>query len=67
MNEKEFNEKLINVLLDIENRMSEHLKASQLMSEMIKINNDLAIKMSEMIKLNNSLIIKVKESINEEK
>tara|TARA_R100001015_G_C4577545_1_gene134568 strand:+ start:497 stop:658 length:162 start_codon:yes stop_codon:yes gene_type:complete len=53
MNEKEFNKKLIKVLLDIENRMSEHLKASQLMSEMIKINN--------------SLIIKVKESINAEK
>ena len=53
MNEKKFNEKLINVLLDIENRMSEHLKASQLMSEMIKINND--------------MIKKLKESINAEK
>tara|TARA_R100000734_G_C3314866_1_gene106595 strand:- start:804 stop:965 length:162 start_codon:yes stop_codon:yes gene_type:complete len=53
MNEKKFNEKLINVLLDIENRMSEHLQASKLMSEMIKINND--------------MIKKLKESINAEK
>ena len=41
------NEKLINIILD------EHLKASQLMSEMIKINNN--------------MIKKLKESINEQK
>tara|TARA_Y100001938_G_scaffold135450_1_gene197142 strand:- start:49 stop:207 length:159 start_codon:yes stop_codon:yes gene_type:complete len=48
MNE-EFCKKLIVCLEKIDNRISEQTKALQVMSEMIKINNDMIKKLKEVI------------------